>query len=227
MIEELREMAENGISFENFDTKETHLKDLDNDIEGLIAQGRVADAETLKNTRLLAILSGLNKDQVRIIDEDFLDELKESNSNDPENSVSKILGPHVKQVDPIDEVFDEEEPVKTVDARSLLLEHLNRPDSINEKGLVSIDLETEVGDFVDQMKGETDRLINKGRRESRNEELSVTMRGIRKEISDCLEILSDRVAEEGFKAGDFKYELDKASKELENLQEEYEKLNNA
>ena len=53
----------------------------------------------------------------------------------------------------------------------------------------------------------TERSIIEARQETRRQELSVTMRGIRESISNISDKLPERVNEKGFKAGDFKFEI--------------------
>jgi hypothetical protein len=71
IVEEARQLT--GRPYEFFDNKEELIKDLDNSYQSLL-QSDPEGAETLKQTRLFAMEIGLNKDEVRAIDEDFLGE---------------------------------------------------------------------------------------------------------------------------------------------------------
>ena len=71
---------------------------------------------------------------------------------------------------------------------------------------------------------ETDRKVQQGREKSRDEELSITIRSIRKDIQDIIDKLPERINNKYFKPGDFQYEINKAKNALDDLLEEYDKL---
>lgn len=71
IVEEARELT--GRPYEFFDDKQELIKDLDNSYQSLL-QTDPESAERLKQTRIFALEIGLNKDEVRAIDEDFVAE---------------------------------------------------------------------------------------------------------------------------------------------------------
>jgi len=71
LVEEIRTKSENPLDYAFFDDKEQMLKDLDQKFESLSAVS-LADAQQMKWTRILGMVLGVNKDQVRAIDEDFV-----------------------------------------------------------------------------------------------------------------------------------------------------------
>lgn len=73
LIEEVRSLSDEDFSYQYFDSKEELLKDLDRDYQALLQESPL-DAEQLKWTRITAMLVGLNKDEVRAIDDDFVEE---------------------------------------------------------------------------------------------------------------------------------------------------------
>lgn len=74
LINEVRELEEIKLPYSFFDSKKEHLLNLDDDYQRLLQAGDVASAEQLKWARISAILLGVAKDQVREIDEDFIED---------------------------------------------------------------------------------------------------------------------------------------------------------
>ncbi|MDC0139962.1 hypothetical protein OAI04_04020 [Hyphomicrobiales bacterium] len=62
-----------------------------------------------------------------------------------------------------------------------------------------------------------DSKVRQGRQESRAQEMSSVVRGIRQDIMRVKELLPERSTDPLFKKGDFEFELKKAQKELEKL----------
>ena len=102
---------------------------------------------------------------------------------------------------------------------------MKTPGIIDEKQMINESvLDTNIEELARALSAETDRKVQQGREKSRDEELSITVRGIRKDIQDIIEKLPERINNKHFKPGDFKYEVNKAKSELELLLAEYEKL---
>jgi hypothetical protein len=73
MLEIVNEFDARGIPKVFFNTKEEYLKDLAGRIQTLNSQGKVAQATQLKGLRLLGMLAGNSKDEVRNIEGDFIE----------------------------------------------------------------------------------------------------------------------------------------------------------
>ena len=73
LIDEVRELSTVKVPYRAFDKKKETLKNLDEDYQRL-DKGRYCAAEDLKWTRLTALILGVNKDQIRSMDEDFVAE---------------------------------------------------------------------------------------------------------------------------------------------------------
>ena len=71
LINEVRDLSTVKVPYRAFDKKKETLKNLDEDYQRLINEGDIAAAEDLKWTRLTALILGVNKDQIRSMDEDF------------------------------------------------------------------------------------------------------------------------------------------------------------
>lgn len=86
-VEEIRRAT--GYPYEYFDDKEEMIKNLESSFQGLLAEDPKA-AEDLKWNRVIGMALGLNKDEVRKIDEDFLQErLEKSLDGKPEGDFIK------------------------------------------------------------------------------------------------------------------------------------------
>lgn len=83
IIEQVRDMAPQELGYQYFDSKEEMLKDLDREYQALVHEDPEA-AENLKWNRITGMLVGLNKDEVRAIDEDFVDSALISRIQDDE-----------------------------------------------------------------------------------------------------------------------------------------------
>ncbi len=226
MIEEVRGLTSPPIRYDTFSNKETHLFDLDKDMQLQAGEGDYEGAEELKYQRLLGVLAHLNKDMVREIDCDFLESKIEAKLDDQNSPLTNFLGRFKIQNEPSDDTFGGGGQENTIDSRLLLIAYLSESGVVDQNGRVTTDPDGDFGLLKEEMVTQSDRLIQKGRQENRNEELSLTMRSIRINISDIKEKLGDRMRESGFRAGDFKYELNKAQTELQDLQISYERFKN-
>ena len=223
-IEWVRNKSPNkSLAYSTFDTKKTHLEDLDKEMQALINEGDNIGAEELKQERILAILFNINKDQTREIDCGFLsDEIYNKRADNESSSLRAFLdefkSDEADDADDLSEFMDENERSE-IDAIKLLDAFLKSPNSIREDGSLNEDLEGGFSELALEMKDATDSKVRQGRQESRAQEMSSVVRGIRQDITRVKEILPERVSDHLFKKGDFEYELNKAQKELEKLSE--------
>jgi hypothetical protein len=74
IINEVRNMAQPVLPYSVFDSKKELISNLDDEYQRLKAQGDPIAAEDMKWNRIFAMLMGASKDQVREVDEGFLDE---------------------------------------------------------------------------------------------------------------------------------------------------------
>ncbi len=224
-ITEVRQMSDPPISWKIFDTKETHLLDLDDRVQVMKNEGDTEGAEALKYARFLAIFLGLNKDQVREVDHEIFSKLGGS-SEDNEESLESSLSNFINQFkSEVDDDFDDTDSIGIINTGSILREMMKTPGIIDEKRMINESvLDTNIEELARALSAETDRKVQQGREKSRDEELSITVRGIRKDIQDIIEKLPERINNQYFKPGDFKYEANKAKSELDVLLAEYEKL---
>ena len=227
-IDEVKEINPD-IKYKSFDSKKTHLLDLDEKMQSLINEGDNNGAIELKYQRLLGLFMALNKDHVREIDDDFFRKVL-INLSETNKKVELLIKGHQTNDDVFDEDFDDTEnqdQQSIVDAGALLKTYLTKTSKFtgDESGQFKNNDEA-FDDLTTSMADACERSVNASRQESRNQELSDTMRGIRMDISVISEKLPERVNENGFKSGDFQFELNKAMKELERVQKEFDRFKN-
>jgi len=235
MIEELRRKANTPPSYTYFDSKKTHLLDLDNDYQSRMGNGDAKGADQLKWQRLLGMLLNINKDHVRAIGDEFLEDIYEARAEEG-SSVKQLLN-KFKTVELIDDnlggILDLEpeldpdgELLPSISAEKMVEELLCQDNILDNTGIIKTDLgdDNPFSDLVKIMDDETNRLIAEGRQETKQQELHTTIQGIRQDISRVKEKVPERTGEPGFQSGSFKYELDELKKELEDLVEVFESL---
>ena len=209
-----------NLSYSTFDTKSTHLEDLDKEMQSLVNEGNNTAAEQLKHERIFAILLNINKDQTREIDSGFIsDNIYGSRAENENSSLNNFLTkfqPSRKPTDDLTDFLDEEE-VLPIDTVKLLNTFLSEPGTLNEDGTLTADLEGGFAELAREMKEATDLKVNQGRQKSRAQEMASIIRSIRQDITNVVEVLPERYTDPLFKKGDFEYELNKAKRELEKL----------
>jgi hypothetical protein len=143
LVKEIRKLAEPPLSYEIFDSKSQHLKDLNEEYNNM-AQVDVEEANKMKWGRVAAMFLGVNKDQTRVIDPDFFEEdvLKRVAKN---SKVIKILDSFkkVKVEDDLDELLGSSDNTQeTLDLRSFAKKIIG--DLSDTNGNVTKDLTAEL-----------------------------------------------------------------------------------
>lgn len=221
IIEEIRALRNPPIPYSFFDKKEQIFLDLDDAVQLLEKDGRVNEAQALKEQRVMGMFFGLNKDKIRTIAADFIEEASDYLPND--GKAKRLIKENTKK--PIfDPDFDDEEVKEEINTTAILTEIINQSDLI-KNGDLNPEFES---DFFDELstafKTEAERQDNDKRRKHRNEELHITMKSIRADIGKVRSNLSDRVGQDGFKEGPLRQSIRHVMKELNQLNEEFEKL---
>ena len=225
-IEEVKKINPN-IPYETFNTKKTHLEDMDLQMQALINGGDQAGALELKNLRLLGLLMGMNKDKVREIDGEFFLKLITS-INDGDSNLQTLIRKNLSEEIAPDPDFDDDDfeaNSSPVDSGKLLKSLLTETSKYTGDETERFkDNDVSFSELATILSDASERAIQAANQDTRNQELSITMRGIRMEISEISDKLPDRVNEDGFKSGEFNYELDKALKELERVQRDFNRF---
>ena len=143
MIGEVRRLSENSLKYEFFDSKQQHLLDLDDKYQSLVKVGKIREAEDIKWTRFYAMLLGVNKDQVRVMNATFISDEITKRAADESALASHIQGYLNQEDDPLSEILDEsddDEETSPIDVRRMVKDFLVDPQARTENGQVASDL---------------------------------------------------------------------------------------
>lgn len=117
MLDIVNEYEARGISKLFFNTKEEYLKDLAAKVQTLNSQGKFAEAQKLKSLRLLGMISGNSKDEVRNIDTDFIEKFVVPRAEDT-NEVMTLVTQQTSlaEADEFNDLF----PIANDDSKALV-----------------------------------------------------------------------------------------------------------
>ena len=225
IIEEVRGLSvDHTLPYSIFDAKKQHLKDLDDEYERLKSTGAIEDAELMKWTRLSSILLGINKDQVRAMDPEFIEErLSRRLADDSmlEGFVAKYIS---RGNDDLGGLLGETDI--TFDMKQFLKDFLTHDESRSDNGGVSDDLPEIYKKLKGEIRAEADQIISEDKVEAAKGEPQAALREVRERVGSVRAQLPNVTHLSGFKNGDFKYELGKLKTAVETLEREFERLRN-
>lgn len=139
-IMEVRKLSKNKLKYETFDSKQQHFKDLDDKYQSMLNSGKIQEAEDMKWTRIYALLLGVNKDQVRMMDGTFIsDEVQKRGGDDPDLS-SYVESYKNGESDPLDVLLDNDDEVSPIDVRRMVEDFVTDPTTQTSGGSLSPDL---------------------------------------------------------------------------------------
>lgn len=225
IIEEVRGLSvDQTLPYPIFDAKKQHLKDLDDEYEKLKSTGAIEDAELMKWTRLSSIILGINKDQVRAMEPEFIEERLSRRLADD----SMLKGFIEKYVsggdDDLGDLLGETDV--TFDMKQFLKDFLAHDESRQENGEVSDALPEIYARLKGEIRAEADQIISENKLEDAKGEPQLALREVRERIGSVRAQLPDVTHLSGFKNGDFKYELDKLKADVAKLELEFQRLRN-
>ncbi len=216
-IEEIRELSTVPIAYDIFDKKKEHLKNLDDDYQRVRVEDPSA-AEDLKWTRLTGLILGINKDQIRAMDEDFVEEDLKVRLDDPE--LAEFLEPykkHNKEVDGLDELLGVREEGSPYDMKQVLIAALKDDDLRFVDGETPLGLPDELQKLQRVMRDAADdKIISKKRSDYLSNPID-TLQEIRSKIDEVDGKFVDVVDLPGFKNGSFRYQLKKLAEQVDAL----------
>jgi len=221
-IEEVRRLTSPPVSYHEFDKKEQHLKDLDQDYQGLINSGEIEAADALKWNRLSAMFLGLNKDQVRIIDEDFFDDkVKRRLDDDAGVEANRVSLDLLNRYLPrsinsgYEDVFGEvNADDQFIDMQGFLRDYLKAADDDNVEDLY--------GGIKWASRRVSERLIDEQKLKKEKAKPTELIQDAKDRIGTVRTELSDVINEPGFKLGDLRFAVKKMIREAEKLAREIE-----
>ena len=225
IIEEVRGLSvDQTLPYSIFDAKKQHLKDLDDEYERLKSTGAIEDAELMKWTRLSSILLGINKDQVRAMDPEFIEERLSRRLADDSMLEGFIANYISREDDDLGGLLGETDI--TFDMKQFLKDFLAHDESRSDNGGVSDDLPEIYKKLKGEIRAEADQIISEDKVEAAKGEPQAALREVRERVGSVRAQLPNVTHLSGFKNGDFKYELGKLKTAVETLEHEFERLRN-
>jgi ParB-like chromosome segregation protein Spo0J len=224
LINEIRDsMSPICLAYEIFDEKSQHLKDLNQEYESLKAAD-LAAANRMKWSRITAMFLGVNKDQTRAIDEDFLDEdvAKRAEIDSPTTELlARVKKVHIDDGlgDILGGQFDSSE---RVDPKELAKEVIKS--RVDEDGFITGELSPSFDDLRKKMILGAEAIITKQKRTTLLATPADQLREIREDLERVVSIFNEVCIQQGFSSTQFEYELKKASKSLDDLQKKFVKF---
>jgi hypothetical protein len=216
LIEEIRSMNPN-LKYEFFDKRAEFIKNLHDEYIKL-SEISPQDAEELKNTRLIGLFLGLNKDEIRETDEDFIDEaiLRDIEGDELE----QVIAPYIavkEDVDVLDGLIDNTSK-SALDIKKMAVDIAAKV--INEEGLISDAL-------VEQHFKKLHLKFRSSAREKREDRINQVMRSepieYLKDVTTRIQELADRIPvlikDSKFDSAKFKFQAKKTSKAVTALQD--------
>jgi len=221
LIEEIRGLTDTPLSYEFFDERSEMLKNLDAKYEEIKAYS-VAEAESMKWLRITGVLVGANKDQVRALEPEFIEEELVKRVD---KAGEDFLQSHVKPIeDDLDDLIDSDgaSPVESVDLRSAAREILTR--AISPDGGLNDDKLEEFSGIRTAIRRGADAVIDREKRAKELKAPSEILKEARLSLEEVVENLPRLFNESGFNSSKFEYEADKVERALKRLTEELKRL---
>ena len=223
LINEIRGVSRIPIAYKEFDTKSQHLKDLNDQYESLKSSD-VRAANKMKWARIAAIFLGVNKDQTRAIDEDFIDDdvLKRTQSGDPSSGILDPLK-RIQVQDDLGDILGEQPSVgESIDVKELAKSIIN--ERVDDKGFISSDeLNPGLEDMRKKFVLSAEEIITKAKRRSLLATPSDELKEIRESLENVVQIFNEVSGQKGFDVKKFEYELEKAKKSLRDLDAKFQR----
>lgn len=217
LVEEVRDLASGNLSYSFFDGKEEMFKDLDRDYQAALVSSP-SEAENLKWSRITAMLMKLNKDEVRAIDVDFVDEVLAPRASE---KVLDLLGKYEKpkSVGDFDELFEAAESTAPgFDLRKLAGDVLST--TVEASGGISDAKLDQYQLFGGELKRSARSVIeDEVARKIRTEPI-VYLKEVTQKIEELADKLPELYADDSFDKSKFEFQAKKTQKALIALQNE-------
>jgi hypothetical protein len=223
LINEIRGLSPTPLAYQVFDTKSQHLKDLNDEYESLKTHD-LAAANRMKWSRVTAMFLGVNKDQTRAIHEDFVDEdvVRRIDGESPSSTLLDGLK-KVRIDDGLDDILGgEPSPGETVDTKALAKSIISA--RVDESGFISNDLNAEFEDLRKKIVLSAEDIITKHKRRTLLATPAEELQEIRESLENVVNVFNEVSGQKGFDAKRFEYELNKASKSLNDLMKKFTKF---
>jgi hypothetical protein len=218
LIEEIRDASPTPLDYQFFDTKEQMLKDLLEKYDALSSES-FQEAQDMKWMRVLGMVLGVNKDQVRAIDEDFMeDNLAQRVSG---NSAGTFLEQfeRVAQGDPLDELLDSQSSNEPqVDFRAAVSQVLS--ETVEPSGHMNAEALENFHELTKQMRAGAEAVIEQEKQNNSRMEPSERLAEARMRVEDIADRLPELFKDGSFDRRKFEFETKKVLKAVNQLNEE-------
>ena len=226
LINEIMKLSPKPLAYEIFDSKSEHLKNLNDEYQKLCIHD-LAAANRMQWSRVTAMFLGINKDQTRAIDEDFVDE-DILGKLDPDSPSAKLLDQVTKVHvdDGLDGILgNKNDTSERVDAKALAKAVISS--RIDDSGFVSeVEFSPELADLRKNMILSSEAIITKQKRRTILTTPADELRAIRESLENVVNLFHEVSGQPDFDSSKFKYELNKASISLKDLVQKFEQFNN-
>ena len=218
-IEEVRNLSSPKLPYKVFDDKKEHLKNLDEAYMSLKGRGDIEDAETLKWSRLTFLILGISKDQVRTIDESFIEEILIPRLKNDQNHNSVELFEKFrtdKIEDNLDDIFLEEiEP--SIDMKKFLNNLLTDKDLRDSEEQLSVHENEKIKEITFVTRRTTEKLIDDKKLESLKSAPVETLKDIRAKLVDLKLKVNDSINSDNNLKKNFKHHFELVKKEINTI----------
>jgi len=224
-IEEVRALSSSHLPYSIFDSKKQLLKDLDEEYQRLKNSGDVPSAERMKWSRIAAMFLGINKDQVRVIDDSFFEDdvLKRADTK-PAVLVALNGLKRVNTSDGLDEILATSGQLdERFDLRPLVKQFLNDPGVRDDSGGISADFGGVYADIAQAVRLATEDKITEAKFADYQAEPADILRETRLDLERILHKFPVVSSTPGFGFGNFEFELKKVKKATSELEELFKK----
>jgi len=217
MINEVRKKSNPTLKFSVFDSKKEHLKDLDEKYESLKSQGKIQEAESLKWTRLYAILLGINKDQVRAMEADFIIDEVEKRGESDSDAIKYLEQYKNDEASPIDDIFEDDDEHAGLDIQRMVQDLVSDPSIRNENGSINVDLPGKYEEMERILRLGANAKIEIENQDSAAAKLTDRIRDARIALQVNIDTFAERATGQGFDRIAFEKELEELEITVKNL----------
>jgi hypothetical protein len=218
MIEEIRNTSVPPLPWSSFDRQEEMFKNIDERYQALKGAGDIEGAESVKWSRVTAMFLGLNKDQVRAIDEDFFqDKIIDSRLED--NVETKPLKKYLEtfQSPAIDDdpggLFGEAvEKNFGSHTQQLFKDLIASSDVRDDQGNVRSDLDGHAALLSRELRRASRAKISKENDETERLRPTLILNEVRLKLDEIALKIPELSSDPDFRSQDFKYEINKLKK---------------
>jgi predicted RNA-binding protein with PUA-like domain len=170
----------------------------------------------MKYSRIAAMFLGVNKDQTRAINDDFMSE-NVARRLDNRNPAKMLLDgiTRVKPIDGLDDSLGDTPEPEVVDAKELAKNIIRQ--RVDDKGFISNDLSPTLEELKKNIILASEDIITKNKRISIMATPADELREIREGLENVVQLFSQVSSQRDFDAEKFGYELSKAEESLAEL----------